>query len=215
VGYRGKVHEQERARELRLQAWTVADIASALNVSKSSVSLWVRDIPIEIRRHVIVDRRPNALQRMKLAEIEECNAFGIERIGVLGDDAFLAAGVALYAGEGAKRDGKVSFANSDPAMMRFFCTWLRHFFVVDESRLRARVYLHEGLDLAAAEAYWSRVLLVPREQFNAPYRAKADPSIRRNKHEHGCAYLDYHCSRTHRKIMGLIRALLSSPPIPG
>jgi len=92
---------------------------------------------------------------------------------------------------------------------------LRRFFVIDESRVRARVYLHEGLDLDAAEAYWSSVTGVPRGQFNRACRAKADPSIRLSKHEYGCAYLDYHRSRTHREIMGLVRALLSSGVIPG
>ena len=80
-----------------------------------------------------------------------------ERIGALSDDAFLAAGAALYAGEGAKRDGKVTFANTNPAMVAFFCAWLRRFFAIDESRLRVRVYLHEGLDLDAAERFWSEV----------------------------------------------------------
>ena len=73
----------------------------------------------------------------------------------MSDDAFLAAGVALYAGEGAKTDGNVRFANTDPEMVRFFCAWLRRFFAPDESRLRVRVYLHEGLDLAR-----SRTVLV-------------------------------------------------------
>jgi len=87
--------------------------------------------------------------------------------------------------------------------------------VIDESRLRVRVYLHEGLDLEAAERFWSQLTNVPRSQFNRPYRAKADASIRTNKHEHGCVYVDYHCSRTHREIMGVVRALLSSSAIPG
>jgi transcriptional regulator with XRE-family HTH domain len=40
VGYRGKVKEQEKARALRAQNRTLADIAQTLGVSKSSVSLW-------------------------------------------------------------------------------------------------------------------------------------------------------------------------------
>ena len=104
---------------------------------------------------------------------------------------------------------------ADPSMIAFFCKWLRHFFAIDESRLRVRVYLHDGLDLDAAERFWSATTGVPRAQFNRPYRATADPSIRRTKHEYGCAYLDYCCSRTHREIMGLVRALLSSVALPG
>ena len=100
-------------------------------------------------------------------------------------------------------------------MMRFFCVWLRRFFEIDESRLRGRVYLHEGLDLDAAHARWSEVMEIPLAQFCAPYRAVADTSIRRNKHEFGCAYLTYSCASTHRAVMGMVRALLSPGSIPG
>ena len=99
-------------------------------------------------------------------------------------------------------------------MIAFFCAWLRRFFSVDESRLRVRVYLHEGLDLISAQHHWASVTSVPQEQFQAPYRARADP-IRLAKHEHGCAYVIYNCSSTHREIMGLFRALLSSLADPG
>ena len=125
------------------------------------------------------------------------------------DAAFLAAGAALYAGEGAKAEGCVKFANTDAAMATFFCRWRRTFFAPDESRLRVSVYLHEGLDLAAAEAFWSAVTGVPSSQFRKPYRATADPSIRKVKHEFGCCNVMYSCSRTHRAIMGLVRALLT------
>src|SRR2546423_624921 len=80
-------------------------------------------------------------------------AEGREHIGRLGEQEFLVAGTALYAGEGAKGDGSVRFANSDPRMLVFFCTWLRRFFDVDETRLRLRLYLHEGLDIDAAVAF--------------------------------------------------------------
>jgi hypothetical protein len=216
VGYRGKLELQRQARALRAGGLTLLDIANELGVAKSSVSLWVRDVPFEPRaRRAAANRRPHPQHVAKLAEIAECDRIGLERIGRLSDDAFLAAGTALYAGEGAKTQSKVTFANTDAAMISFFCAWLRRFFSIDESRLRVRVYLHEGLDLDAAERSWSAVTGIPRSQFNSPYRAKADASIRTNKHEHGCAYVDYACSRTHRQIIGLVRALLISGAIPG
>lgn len=216
MGYRGKVEQQERARALRAKNMTLLDIATELGVSKSSVSLWVRDVPFTPSKRRMGPRlRPHPQQVAKLKEIQALDVEGIERIGALGDDAFLAAGAALYAGEGAKRDGCVTFANSDPAMIRFHCIWLRRFFEVDESRLRARVYLHQGLDLDGAEEFWSQVTAIPRSQFHVAYRAVPDPSIRRNKHEHGCAYVVYSCTPTHRRVMGLVRALLSSDAIPG
>lgn len=196
---------------MRAENRTLADIAETLGVAKSSVSLWVRDVPFtpSPRRHG-PHRRPHPAQAAKQRQIRDCDADGRRRIGALSADAFLAAGAAVYAGEGSKTEGQVRFANTDAAMIEFFCAWFRTFFDVDESRLRARVYLHEGLDLDAAEAFWSSVSAIPRTQFRKPYRAVPDPTIRRNKHAHGCFYVGYSCTRTHRQIMGLIRALLSS-----
>lgn len=193
------------------------DIARELGVSKSSVSLWVRDVeftPVPGRTGAR-RRGPSARQRRKAAEIEEMNTLGIGRVAELSEREFLLSGVMLYAGEGSKTDGSVGLANSDAQIMRFFSVWLRRFFDVDETRLRVSVYLHQGLDLDAAEQHWSEVTGVPRCQFNKPYRAVPDGGIRHNKHEFGCATLVYSCSRTHRAIMGLVRALLSSESYSG
>ena len=152
---------------------------------------------------------------LPLAEIARLLAEGRARIGRLSEREFLVAGVALYAGEGSKRDGSVIFANSDPRMVVFFCSWLRHFFQIDESRLRVRLYLHQGLDLDGAMTFWSEVTGIAVSQFSKPYRAVPDPSIRHAKHVHGCVGVRYSCSATHRSIMGLVGALLSDAALPG
>ena len=217
VGYRGKVAERARARELRASGWTMPDIASELGVARSSVSLWVRDVEV-VRgpRRVRLGPRPNRLRDARLAEVASLDAVGVERLGDLGEQAFLGAGAALYAREGAKADGRVKLTNTDPTIVDFFCRWLRHFFEIDESRVRATLYLHAGLDLDGAVAYWSELLGIPPSQFTKPYRAAADPTRRLTKHEHGCISVGYSCSATHRAVMGLVRALLSSTEaIPG
>jgi hypothetical protein len=110
---------------LRAQNMTLADIATELGVSKSSVSMWVRDVPFTpSRRRTGPKRNTHPASRAKQQQIDDLNRVGIERIGTLSEEAFLAAGVALYAGEGAKTDGNVVFANTDPRMVVFFCAWL-------------------------------------------------------------------------------------------
>jgi hypothetical protein len=146
----------------------------------------------------------------KLAEIEPLKAEAIARIGELSRKEFLVAGTALYAGEGAKRDGSVRFANTDPRMILFFVGWLRFFFAIDESRLRERLYLHDGLDLNDATTFWAKLTSIPIEQFGAPYRVSPDASIRSNTHPLGCPCVVYSCRTTHRSIMGLVDALLTS-----
>ena len=118
MGYRGKLAEQQQARQLRRTGLPLAEIALRVGVAKSSVSLWVRDVEFAPVRSPPRGRRrdPNALQRRRQAEIDRLLEEGRGRIGRLSEREFLVAGVALYAGEGTKRDGALRFANRDPRM---------------------------------------------------------------------------------------------------
>jgi len=137
MGYGGKVTERHRARELRAEAWTLKDIAAELGVSKSSVSLWVRDVDfVPNPRRRTRPPRPSSLLVRKLAEIDRLDAEGATEIGRMSDREFLIVGAALYAGEGFKRDGQAGMANTDPRLLALFVTWLRRHFEVDEVRLR-------------------------------------------------------------------------------
>jgi hypothetical protein len=230
MGDRGKVVEQERARELRAQGWTLAEICDELGVSKASASLWCRDVEIDqaalaARRRARYlrgnegarQRGPNKLQRRKQAEIEAAMARGREVVGKLSDGEIRAAALALYAGEGSKTPGGVKLANSDPRIIRFFLGWLRSEFPIEERRLRVHLYLHQGLDLDLAVAHWAEVTGIPPQQFTKPYRAVPDAGLRSTKHPMGCAAVAYSCTWTHRQLMGMIDALLVSslPHVPG
>ncbi len=91
MGYRGKLRERERARELRVQAWTI-----------NEVSVWVRDVEFDevarkarsgvSRQRGARNRGPNRLQQRKQAEIEELMVEGRERIGQLSKRDLLVAG---------------------------------------------------------------------------------------------------------------------------
>lgn len=219
MGYRGKIAERNKARDLRAEGFTLFEIAEQLGVAKSSVSVWVRDVPFVARRPDYrrwePGRSPTGPMRRKREEIERLVGDGRSRIGRMTEREFLIAGTALYAGEGSKTDGDLRFANTNAQMMFFFCTWLRRFWAIEERRFRVRLYLHEGLDLDAAEVFWSELTGIPRSQFRKAYRAVPDPSIRVSKHPMGCPSVQYNCTSTHRSIMGLVGALLSCDAFPG
>lgn len=139
-------------------------------------------------------------------------AWAHARVESFGEESFFTAGAMLYAGEGAKREGAVIFANTDPRLVGFFCAWLRRYFDVDESRLRCRIYLHADLDHDAAVVAWSAVCGVPAAQFTKPYRSTAPTGRRTRRHEHGCLTVRYACSRTHRRVMAACDVLLSFRP---
>ena len=217
MGYGGKFVERDRARQLRAQSWTLQEIADELDVSKSSVSVWVRDVEFvaKPRNRGHAAHQPHPLHLRKLEAIERCRAEAEEsfsRLTVRERDLFA---LGLYAGEGEKTDGRVSMANTNPVYLRVFVRWLREQFAVDASRLRVRLYLHDGLDLDAANEFWSGVLDVPIDQFHRPYRAQPDATRRRAKHPRGCATVSYSCALTHRRVMARIEAVTSLFDLPG
>ncbi len=218
MGYGGKAAERERARDLRAESWTLAEIASELGVAKSSVSIWVRDVEFvpKPRNRGADEHRPHPLRVRKEAEIEAARTEGSERFASLTEDEFFAAGVMLYVGEGSKTPGTVSLANTDPDVIAFFMAWSRHFFDINEAKWRASLYLHEGLNVGKANEFWSSVSGIPVSSFYKPYRASRPNGWKKSKHPMGCFTPKYADTHLHRKVIGFCDGLLSSPvPDPG
>lgn len=159
-----KTAERLRARVLRRAGHSLADIARQVGVSKSSASLWVRDLPVPpglatrradrgtLRR--TYQARRSERQHQKLRHAVET--------GTLSDRDLLLVGAALYWAEGEKskpwRPGeRLGFINSDPDVIRVYCRWLDLLGVPDEDR-RYVVSIHESADVHAAEQFWSDVV---------------------------------------------------------
>ena len=216
MGYRGKLAERARARELRAQSWTLLAIAGELGVSKSSVSAWVRDVDFvptpRTRGHPAGPQHPMRLK--KDAEIARCRDEAEAWVGELSERDLTMFALGLYAGEGNKTT-YLGMANTNPAYLTLFVTWLRRTFDLDESRLRVVLYLHEGLDLQAATSFWSGVLGIPETQFGKPYRALPDPSIRSAKHVYGCPSVRYFSSAVFRRVMAMSEAVACRFADPG
>ncbi len=217
MGYRGKVVERERARELRAESWTLQEIADELGVAKGSVSVWVRAVEFtpKPRNRGHSSHRPHPLTLRKQAELERCQEQADEWLGSVSDRDLTMFCLGLYAGEGSKTPGAVSMANTNPALIRVFMHWLRRHFEIEEGRLRCKLYLHEGLDLEAATMSWSELTGIPATQFRVPYRAVADETRRTSKHHFGCATVMYCCTLTHRRLLAMIEAISCTSSLPG
>src|SRR5208283_4239925 len=113
------------ARELRSQGMDYEEIAAALGVAKSSVSLWVRDLPTPARlsyaecrkRSAEGARRYWATERpVREAQRAAARAAAAAQIGELTDRELLIAGAIAYWCEGTKnkpgrRSDRVVFIN--------------------------------------------------------------------------------------------------------
>ncbi|GGX77272.1 hypothetical protein GCM10010324_23460 [Streptomyces hiroshimensis] len=158
-----KTELQSRARELRRAGRTYDEIVAELGVSKSSVSLWVRDLPKPDRKRahakLMAEARREPLRRARELKRRQAKEAAKGEIGRLADRELFIAGIALYWAEGTKSkphhtSERVVFVNSDPDMISLYLAWLR-LLGVDGSRLRFHVMIHESADVTAAESFWA------------------------------------------------------------
>ncbi|MFF3775470.1 hypothetical protein [Streptomyces sp. NPDC002232] len=182
---------RERARDLRLRGWTYDEIRAELGCSKSSVSLWVRDLPGPPPRHSEEERmaRMNAgLARFHAdrdEERRETKRLARESVGSLSDRELLVAGVALYWAEGSKdkpyrRSESLQFINSDPGVITLYLRWL-DLLGVERDRLRFRVSIHESADVAGAERFWAELAGVEPSAFQRATLKRHNPrTVRKN-----------------------------------
>ncbi|MEU5133951.1 hypothetical protein [Streptomyces californicus] len=196
---RAKDDLREKARELRLQGMTYDQIQVELGCSKSSISLWVRDLPKPEPRYTEEERlaRMNAglanLRAGQDRERAETKRAARESIGKLSDRELFIAGVTLYWAEGMKdkpysRRESLLFINSDPNVIKVYLRWL-DLLGVARDRLHIRVSIHESGDAPGAERFWSDVTGVPRTAFMRATLKKHNPKTnRRNTGAtyHGC-----------------------------
>lgn len=180
---------RDRARELRLQGMTYDRIQAELGCSKSSISLWVRDLPKPEPRYTDEERRTlmNAgLARLRASQDEERHETkhrAREAVGTLSDRELFIAGVALYWAEGAKdkaysRRESLQFINSDPNVITLYLRWLE-LLEVPRERMRFRVSIHESADVTGAEQFWAELAGVPASAFQRATLKKHNPKTTR------------------------------------
>jgi transposase len=208
-----------RSRAMRAQGLAYNEIAGRLGVSKSSVSLWVRDLPRPARLSHAENRRRSAegVRRYWARErqIREARrnadvANAASDIRDLSDREILVAGAIAYWCEGTKRKSRLNtervvFVNSDAGLIRFFLRFLATA-GVEPGDMTFCVHIHENADVDAAHRYWQQVTGAPPERFGRPAIKRHSPKTNRKNvgaEYHGCLRVSvYRSSTLYRKIEG-------------
>jgi hypothetical protein len=215
-----------KARNLREQGLDYEEIVAELGVSKSSVSLWVRDMPRppglsyeeSRKRSAHGVRRYWAVEGpIREAERKAISATAAAQIGPLNDREVLIAGAIAYWCEGVKnkpyrRTDRVAFMNSDPMLIKFFLRFLEAADIGGEDVVY-RVQIHETADVEAAQRFWLDVTQAHPTQFRRPTLKRHNPkTVRKNTggDYHGCLRVDVRRgSRLYRQIEGWAAAAMA------
>lgn len=161
-----KTAERELARALRREhGISVKRLARMLGVSRSSISLWVRDIELTpsqrdaLRAAALHGGATNAsrgLERRRAAQERG-------RVAARQADLLHAMGCMLYWAEGSRDRHAMRFTNSDPAMVAFFLRFLRRSFEVPSGRVRitCNLFADHAERQHEIECFWLRTLDLP------------------------------------------------------
>ena len=210
--------ERDKAIVLRKGGVSMREIARTLNVSKASVSFWVRDIPLTSAQRqrltlngysvdAVEKRRQRRLENTRLQRVAIMQE-AAKNLGTLSDRALWLIGIALYWGEGGKTKTAVRLSNSDPGVIKVMMKFFRIICDVPEEKFRGHVHTFSHLNVESAERYWSKISNIPRRQF---YKTYSKPSIasknKRNTLPYGTFQIYVHDTRLYFKMMGWIERM--------
>lgn len=191
--------ERLQARKLRTEGESIKKIANLLQISVASVSNWCKDIELTPEQKKNLSKRVTDpyygkkaayLEKKKKEFIEKVNNLkqrGVDEIAKLTKREIFLIGVALYWGEGFKKDHQVGFANIDEKMIEFFIYWLKTCFHITHKNLIIRVTANKSYKnkIHQLEQYWSNQLDIPLTQFSKPFFQK---TVWKKQYENGDNY---------------------------
>lgn len=196
------VREKERAVRLRKRGYTYRDILKEVRVAKSSLSLWLKELPLtHLEKQYLKDRKDSNITRGRIRAATSNHVRRLVRDKFLLQsarqefdkkirDPFFAVGVALYWAEGAKRSPSFSFMNSDPDMVVLMLSWIRKFLDVSDEEIGLRLYVHKAYLHENCEVYWSRTTRLPFEHFKKTIVKKSISLVKRRPNYRGCVRIE-------------------------
>lgn len=198
---------------------SVKEIARTVGVAPSSVSLWVRDVPLTAAQlESLRQRNPayNAQLRGASGNAERWRArraaFQEEGREMAQRGSWLfVAGVMLYWAEGDKRSRNAArISNSDPEVLRLFMRFLRECLDVPDERIRAtcNLFADHLQRQKEIEQFWLDELGLPRDRLCKSVvnvYSKYSQKKRRGKLPYGTTRVNVHSVRTAQQIYGAIQ----------
>ena len=215
---RAKDDLREKAIQLRKKGWSYREIREVVPVSKSSLSLWLKDVVLteEHKARLAMlklqgsSKAGETNQARRIAREQAIIEAAAAQVGLLAESELFVAGLVAYWAEGAKtkpwrRQNTVDFINSDPTMVLLFLAWLR-LLGIGREELTFYLSIHESADLAAAHAFWKSLIGAGPDRWRQPVLKRHNPkTVRKNVGDdyHGCLGIYVHrSSELYQRIEG-------------
>lgn len=213
-----RLREREKAINLRKEGMSYSQIRKLLKVSKSTLSLWLRDYPLSKERirelrdwnEERIEKCRETKRKKKEKRLNDFYQQEKRIIFPLNKRELYLAGLFLYCGEGKKSQPAIlSVSNTDPSIIKFFIVWLTKSLGVSKRKLRVNLQLYNDMNIKREVIFWSKTLKIPPSQFNHPYIKKT--SSARINHKggfgHGTCNISIGNARLSEKVLMAIKAI--------
>lgn len=201
---------------LRRRGYSFAQLSERLHISKSTASLWTRDVEMgELGKERLLKHRQISTQKSGDLSHQRKNG-RLDKAAAEADRLFVSEKresmiilAMLYECEGGKSAGGIRFTNSDPDVIKLFMTILRSCFSMDERRFHTLIHLHDYHDEVEICKYWSLVTSIPVAQF---YKSFIKPSghVYKKAGYMGCAHVYYNDAHIARVLRSFAKKLIKS-----
>ncbi len=215
-----KTVERERARTLRREeGLPVKAIARIVGVAPSSVSVWVRDVPLTSDQIEALRQLNPAYNRQLRGATRNAERGRARRLAYQDEGRLLArvgaplhvAGAMLYWAEGDKGSKNCArLSNSDPDLLALFVEFLRiHLEVPDEKlRVTCNLFADHLARQVEIEQFWLDLLGLPRSSLCKSFvnvYSKYSQKKRQNKLPYGTTRVSVSSTRVVQSIYGSIQ----------
>ncbi|CAN5699293.1 hypothetical protein BH11PAT2_BH11PAT2_05260 [soil metagenome] len=186
---------KSKAIQLRKQGLTYTEIAVQVPVSRATLSLWLRDVPvpdsyapkIQALKMKAVKAGWEARRNDRLARIESIKLAAKSEVKVYSLDPLWLVGLTLYWAEGSKEKSwskgvLVTFTNMDEKTISLFKKWCIQFLHTTEDDFAYSLYLHESRESDALQfvEWWGELLSVPTISIPVYYKRTKITHVRHN-----------------------------------
>lgn len=175
-----KTQEREMERGLRKWGKSINQIVKETGFSKSSISIWVRDIVLSEAQKRKISEHGRSIESVekrrasRLVNEQKKRNIILEKAEKDFSNISLTElkliGIALYWGEGGKtKMGTARLANSDPVVIKTMMRFFREVCMVPERKFRGHIHTFVNADIEKTEKYWSGISGISRNQFFKTY----------------------------------------------
>ncbi len=184
---------KSKAVALRKKGLSYNEIKKEINVSKSTLSLWLKHVALkkELRERLytkqieILSRGSQSQKERRAREIDRILQEARKDINLpLNPDADRLMGAALYWGEGSKTQ-QFQITNSDPHLILFFVKWVERIFKIQSQHLKAWLNIYPQQNENKIKRFWSDLTNIPLKNFGKSYVKPISGGYKKNNLYYG------------------------------